>query len=137
MNEEAAATVVERYRHALFDWGRIDCKTFAASFVDARCGTHWLAQLQADLPYDDALSAMRLIKAAGGWEAIVTRYLGPPVPINDVEFGDVVLGRANPPLERTVALGICDEECFMAPGNQGLVWFPMSNALRGWKCRKP
>lgn len=133
MTKEAG--VVERYRNASFEWGHVDCFRFAASFVDARCGTNWLWTLQSELIYSDAVSALRVIAQAGGWEAIVTRYLGPPIPLNEVQFGDVVLGRANPPLERTVALGICDEEYFMAPGALGLVWFPMSNATRGWACQ--
>jgi hypothetical protein len=93
--------------------------------------------LDRELPlYHDALSAVRVVKAAGGWEHIVTQFLGPPVPISEAEFGDVILGHANPPLERTVALGICDEEYFMAPGNLGLVWLPMRpNAQRCWKAQ--
>lgn len=136
-NEDAARRVVERFRKVRFEWGVFDCRIFAAAFVDARCGTDWERKLNRELPmYHDALSAVRVVKAAGGWENIVTEFLGPPVPTNEAEFGDVILGHANPPLERTVALGICDEEYFMAPGDNGLVWLPMSNALRCWKCQE-
>ena len=135
-NEQAARRVVERFRHARFEWGQIDCRIFAASFVDARCGTDWLRTLDRELPlYHDDFSAVKVVTAAGGWENIVTQFLGAPVPISEAEFGDVILGHGNPPLERAAALGICDEEYFMAPGPRGLVWLPMSNALACWKCQ--
>lgn len=135
-NEQAARRVVEKFRNSRFEWANVDCRIFAAAFVDARCGTNWQATLDRELPrYHDDRSAIEVVKAAGGWEQIVTQFLGPPVPVGQAEFGDVVLGRANPPLERTVALGICDEELFMAPGPRGLVWLPMANAIACWKCQ--
>ena len=145
LNEAAAARVVAKYRHAPFDWGTTDCLHFIAEFLDARLDTSYLHRVSMELPfYQDARSAIAVVASFGvganpidAWEAAVTHFLGAPCPIGEVEFGDVVLGRASPPQERTVALGICDEEMFMAPGNQGLVWMPMRpNAVRGWKCRK-
>ena len=87
MTEEAARRVVERFRKARFEWGFTDCRVFAASFVDARCGTDWMRTLDRELPrYQDPYSAVRIVKAAGGWEHIVTQFLGPPVPTSEAEW---------------------------------------------------
>lgn len=139
IDDESAVQVVELYRHRAFAWGLADCKTFAATFVDAYTGSEFLAKLERELPpYTAPLAAIRIVQAAGGWEQIISKYLGEPVPLEQAEFGDVVLGCGKAPFERTKVLGICDEELFMAPGAMGLVWLPMStNALKVWKCPRP
>lgn len=135
IDEEAAARVVEEFRHRPFAWGSSDCKTFAARFVDARTGSDFLRKLEEALPpYMTPLQAIHIVKAAGGWEPLITSYLGEPVPLEQAEFGDVVLTAGAPPFERSRLLGICDEELVMAPAALGLVWLPMSCALKVWKC---
>ncbi len=137
IDERAAARVVERWRHRKFEYGIFDCWHFCAEFVDARLGTNYLTDVSRALPrYESPIEAVRLVNAAGGWEAIITKFLGPPSPLAEIEFGDVVLGHADPPLERTTVLGICDDDVIMATGSLGLCFFSMKNAIRGWKCRK-
>lgn len=125
--------VVETYRKVPFGWATHDCVLFAARCVDAQLGTRFEANIQRDYRYDGSIQAARLVVEAGGWEKIVGRYLGPSVPAAQLGFGDVVLGRANEPFERTSLLGICDEEVFMVPDVNGLLWLPMSNAFLGWR----
>lgn len=145
VNEEAAALVVERYRHAKFEWGLIDCLHFASDFVDARLGTDYLHRIEAALPpYHSAIEAIRMMHALAppgaepleAWDRLVTGFVGPSAPVSEAAFGDVVLGHDDPPQERCLILGICDEEKFMAPSAHGLVWLNMSNALRVWKCHR-
>jgi hypothetical protein len=125
--------VVETYRYIPFTWNVHDCVLFAARCVDAQIGTRFEYNIQRDYKYEGPISAVRIVKEAGGWEKLIERYLGPPVQVDRLEFGDVVLGHSYPPLEDTTMLGICDEELFMAPDIEGLSWLPMSNALAGWK----
>jgi len=125
--------VIEGYRSTRFAWEIHDCVLFAARCVDAQLGTRLEANIQRDYHYTGPVSALRIVMAAGGWEPIITRYLGPSVPSTELQFGDVVLGHARPPFERTTLLGICDEELIIAPGSQCLTWLPMSHALQGWK----
>lgn len=135
MSQEEADAVVEEFRHRRFEWAKADCKSFACAFVDALTGSDFSARLARDLPpYATAVEAINALKVAGGWEVIITKYLGEPVDLNLAAFGDVVLGHGNPPFERSRMLGVCDEELFMAPGALGLEWLPMSNALKVWKC---
>lgn len=130
--EERLKTVVENYRHVPFAWASHDCVLFAARCVDAQLGTHFEANIFRDYRYSNAISALRIVVSGGGWEAIIGRYLGPPVPAAQVEFGGVVIGHALEPFEATTLVGICDEEMFMAPDTNGLTWLPMSRATMGW-----
>lgn len=125
--------VVEGYRKIPFMWATHDCALFAARCVDAQLGTRFEFNIQRDYRYSEAVSAVRLVKESGGWDAIIGRYLGPPVAPDLLQFGDVVLGCAKPPFERTTLLGICDEELFMVPDENGLSWMPMSQAQKGWR----
>lgn len=133
VREQKLAPVVEAYRNMPFLWAAHDCVLFAARCVDAQIGTFLENLIQRDYRYSSAIEAVRIVKEAGGWEVLVSKLLGPPVPAERLEFGDVVLGHAPEPNERTSLLGICDEELFMAPGIHRLDWLPMSHATLGWK----
>lgn len=131
--ENRLRAVVDTYRRTPFAWTTHDCVLFAARCVDAQLGTRFEYNIARDYQYEGPISALRIVVAAGGWEALVTRYLGASVKAEKLEFGDVVLGHGPPPFERATLLGICDEELFMAPDTEALSWLPMSNAILGWK----
>jgi len=124
--------IVERYRHTPFVWSVHDCVLFAARCVDAQLGTRFEFNILRDYDYHEPVTAVRIVKQAGGWEPLITRYLGPSSNPTELSFGDVVLGHSMPPFERTSLIGICDEELFMAPDQHGLAWVSMENALMGW-----
>jgi hypothetical protein len=127
------APVIEGYRKTPFAWQVHDCVLFAARCVDAQIGTRLEFNIQRDYKYNGPVAALRIVTEAGGWEPIISRYLGPSVKPSELEFGDVVLGHAKPPFERTSLLGICDEDLIIVPGSERLEWLPMSNAMMGWK----
>lgn len=127
------APVIAGYRKTPFAWAIHDCALFAARCVDAQLGTHFESNIMRDYHYDTPMAAIRIVQQAGGWEPIISRYMGPSVAPDQIEFGDVVLARAPEPFERTSLLGICDEELIIAPGSESLEWQPMAYALRGWK----
>jgi hypothetical protein len=127
------APVIEGYRRTPFTWQVHDCVLLAARCVDAQIGTRLECNIQRDFHYTGPVAALRIVKEAGGWEPLISRYLGPSVVPSELEFGDVVLGHANPPFERTSLIGICDEELFIAPGSECLQWLSMKNAIMGWK----
>lgn len=131
--EDRLRAVVENYRSVPFEWTVHDCVLFAARCVDAQIGTRLEHCIRRDYSYTNAISALRVVIDAGGWEKIIGRYLGPSVSPENIGFGDVVLGHSTPPFERTTLLGICDEELFMVPDTERLFWLPMSHALMGWR----
>lgn len=130
--EARLRVVVETYRHTPFAWTFHDCVLFGARCLDAQLGTRFEFNIQRDFRYDGPISALRHVIGAGGWEKLISRYLGPSVPASEVGFGGLVVGKDLPPFERTTLIGVCDEELFMAPGSEGLIWVPMENALMGW-----
>ena len=132
--ERRLSPVVERYRFSPFEWGRHDCVLFAARCVDAQCGSRFEQRIRSEFRYTTAMEALRLIKQSGGFESVVTQFLGPMVPPGELELGDVVLGRGPGQFADCVALGICDEESFMVPDHQGLAWLSMNLARGGWHC---
>lgn len=132
--EKRLRPVIEAYRNTAFTWGLHDCALFAARCVDAQIGTRFESNIQRDYAYEGPVSAVRLVKEAGGWETIIGRYMGASVSPEDLEIlGDVVLARAHAPFERTALLGIRDEELIVVPGTLKLEWLPMSHAICGWK----
>lgn len=133
--EDRLRAVVENYRYTQFTWSVHDCALFAARCVDAQLGTRFETNIQRDYQYTSAVTALRIVIAAGGWEKLISRYLGPHVSPEQLEFGDVVLGHSMPPFDRTTLLGICDEEYFMAPDSDGLSWLSMSQAITGWRLK--
>lgn len=133
--ESRLRLVVENHQKMPFAWAIHDCVLFAARCIDAQLGTQFEVDIQRDFSYDGPIAAIRIIAQAGGWEPLISRYLGPSVPAHALEFGDVLLGHAPEPYEHTTLVGVCDEELFMAPDFRGLTWLPMTNALMGWKLR--
>lgn len=125
--------IIETYRRIPFLWSVHDCVMFTARCVDAQIDTRLETFIQRDFRYDGPVSALRVLKKAGGWEPLISRYLGPSVPPEELEFGDPVLATNAPPMERTELMGICDEELLIAPGPFQLEWLPMKHAIRGWK----
>lgn len=140
--EKRLRVVVEQYRHVPFQWGVNDCALFSARCWDAQLGTSFESKILS-LGYDSAISAIRVIQKHGGWEKILADFLlRPPVLKCDLKFGDLVLGHGQNPNtlvrdERTIALGICDDDFFMVPCPVGLYWLPMEYALKGWPCQMP
>lgn len=135
--EECLRRIVDAWRRVPFEWGHHDCVLFAARCVDAQCGSDFEKRIRAEFRYDTALEALRLVKDNGGFEGVVTRFLGPAVPVEQLEFGDVVLGRGPAQFADTIALGVHDDDHFMVPDNQRLAWLPMKFAIKGWKCPLP
>jgi hypothetical protein len=133
---ERLAPVIEAYRKVPFAWNIHDCVLLAARCVDAQIGTRLEYNIQRDFHYTGAVPAIRIVIEAGGWESLISRYLGPSAKPSEIEFGDVVLAHAMSPFERTSVVGICDEELIIVPGTQRLEWLPMANALMGWKLER-
>lgn len=133
IRQKKLSPIIEGYRNVPFMWAAHDCVLFAARCVDAQIGTFFENLIQRDYRYTSAIQALKVVKEAGGWDPLVSSLLGPSVPPEQLEFGDVVLGRAPVPFERTSLLGICDEELFIAPGTLHLEWLPMRDAILGWK----
>lgn len=109
-----------------FAWGRNDCAVFAADAVEAMTGVHLLPNMRR---YARARDALVLIEQAGGLRSIAVHALGGFIQPAYARIGDVVLHRVG----RRDALGICNGDNILAPGQHGMVAVPMKDATTAWR----
>lgn len=102
-----------------FKWASNDCALFAADAVNAITGDDPAAEYRG---YSDEREALRIIKEAGGLRALVDL---PEKPIGFAQRGDVVLAL----IEGRETLGVCIGGEYAAPGVDGLVFRPMTEAV--------
>lgn len=123
--ERFDALVAERMS-APFAWGANDCCLFAADAVLATTGIDHAADFRGT--YDDAGSALRVLRDNGGLEAVASRA-GDPIPPMTACVGDVGLVEH----ERRELLAVCAGAVWLAPAAQGLAIMPLEAARSAWK----
>lgn len=80
---------VEERQARPFEWGALDCCTFAAGAVKAIAGADLLAPLGLD--YTNEIGAARVVKSYGETVAdVATNFLGDPIPVTMAQRGDIV-----------------------------------------------
>lgn len=115
-----------RVRSAPFEWAANDCALFAAGAVEAQTGVHLCPELR---DYGNVREAMRALAAIGGVRALAARALGETIPVPFARIGDVVVVQAG----KREALAICNGQTAIAPGPDGVIGFPMKQALAAWR----
>lgn len=109
-----------------FAYGTHDCCAFSARCVEALTGTNPAAAWH----YANELGAARLMREAGGLEALITQALGPPVHPSRAGRGDVVLAE----LENGPTVGVCvGRDCAFAAAPAGLAMRPRTVILVAWR----
>lgn len=127
---EAFASALEHVQNKPFVWGENDCCLFACNCVLAITGTDLARTFRG---YKNRNEAVVLIAGYGGLyklAATIGEEHGiPEVPTLQARRGDVVLfeGGEGP------ALGICIGDKIVAPGDNGLVGYPLLKALHAWR----
>ncbi|MDB5967340.1 MAG: hypothetical protein JWQ72_3840 [Polaromonas sp.] len=117
-------------RELPFAWAYNDCCTFAADAVKAMTGADPMRSLRGR--YTSRQGAARLIKAEGGLKALVSRYMGEPMPYPlTAGRGDVVLFAMEDPYGPE-ALGIATGANISAPGPAGTVLLPLTAVQAAW-----
>ncbi len=119
------AFLIER-RNTPFEWGTNDCCLFVADAVKVLTNVDYAASLRG---YTTRFGAARRIYKAGGLSSIVDGLL---TPINPAlaRRGDVILCET----EEGAALGICVGSKFAAAGPNGVLFYSMTLAKKGWRC---
>ena len=113
-----------------FRWGEHDCITFAARIADAVTGGRYLEGVRAKYQWSSALEAARAIKDAGRLEAMITEFLGEPVPWGWCTTGDVVLATNRDGGE---IVAVMDSHYLLAPEETRLGGLPLHAAIKGWR----
>jgi hypothetical protein len=115
---------VDDNRSAPFEWHRWDCCSAAADWVRVCTGRDLFAAW-ADR-YQTGAVAQRLIKKAGGLRALIEGVLGPALPAEWAQRGDVVLVE----IDGRESLAVCLGGVAAGPGEDGMAFVK----LEGWLC---
>lgn len=124
---ERLALFIDARRDRPFAWGDNDCVLAAADWICSATGEDPAAGWRGK--WDDARSAMFMLKQMGGIEAAVTAQLGRPhATVGLAGRGDIGLVRH----EDRHTLGVVIDAGLACPANQGLVVLPISSVSIAW-----
>lgn len=121
------ADYIETRRRRVFSWGDNDCAMFAADWVVEAAGWDPAAAVRGR--YTTAVGARRVLKnrAGGDLEAFVDGQL-PVIEQAYAGRGDLMLFA----MPDGPALGVCLGTVCACPGETGLVFLPVTSALKAW-----
>lgn len=108
-----------------FVWGQHDCALFAIEVI--RTVSDRTIDITPSWASEE--SAAQWIAERGGLTAVVTGYLGEPIPWGSCSMGDIVLTS----LPNGEALAVHDGTQLIAPSPNGLRKIPFHFAVCGWK----
>jgi len=131
-------TFIDARRHVGFAYFEHDCATIAADWVRERRGSDPLDALRAGggaLATKRLLTALRHVRAAGGFEAAASVLLGPALPGLMAQRGDVVLARSGRHAGRVsgYSFGVCTGSNIVVPGKARLEFLPLSVGVAAWR----
>lgn len=108
-----------------FEWGKTDCCMFSLGRIcEILTGINHLTEYK----YASATQAARILKRLGGIEALAQKHLGESKSPLQAQRGDIVMfDSGNGP-----ALGVCIGAKIAAMQADGLIYLPMSQAIKAW-----
>ena len=122
------AAFIEERRHTPFKWGSNDCALFVADTVERITGVDPAEDLRG---YRSKNGSQKALEEQGA-EVVtdyVTQRFGESIHVSRCRRGDIVEHLT----DDGVSVGICLGSVFCAPGDKGLVFFSMADAVRGWR----
>jgi hypothetical protein len=121
--------VIDASLETPFEYGHHDCCLFAATCVDAMCGTAHAAYLSGQ--WKDEASAAEFIASHGTIVRAVTSILGiePVLGWVRARRGDVCLV----PTERGMGAGICVGDTIAVAAEIGVAFYPITTAEMVWR----
>lgn len=129
---------IEARRGLPFVYFEQDCAHIAADWVLEKTGRDPLAVLRGEggaLEPKRLITALRAVRAAGGFVAIGDQLLGEHVPPLLAQRGDVVLVLSGRPIGRVsgYTFGICTGANIVVPDNDGLVFRALTTGVAAWR----
>jgi len=122
----------EQWRGSRFVFGRADCAWFVARWLDRELHAEptFESRMRTDFTYTTKLGALRTLENGGGYEAIVTRYLGEPREEWELPaVGDVALFEN---LDGAETLGVMCGAVIVAPAQEGVAAVGAERLLACW-----
>lgn len=129
---------IDARRSRSFEYFEHDCVHIAADWVLEVTGRDVLADLRAPsgaLEKRSLLTALRAVRAAGGFLPAATQRLGPFLPALMAQRGDIVLALSGGPIRNVsgYSFGICTGPNIVCPGNERLEFLPLSSGVAAWR----
>ncbi len=120
---------IESQRRVPFEWGINDCALFVASAVEAVIDIDYAEQFRGR--YATKIGSLRVLRDDGydDLEQFVTASVGEPCAKREIARGDICLFET-PDGE---SIGICVGVKIVSPGEGGLVFTNIDQAIKGWK----
>lgn len=118
--------VLEGYREAEFDYGRLDCCLFVANVIRDYTGKDWAARWRGR--YSSEFGALRMVAEHGDLEGLASYAYGEMQPMSRARDGDPAI--IGPPFceHDTIgaAMGICHNGRIVYLTEKGLASVPQS-----------
>jgi hypothetical protein len=108
-----------------FEWGTNDCCLFAANAVEVMTGIDPAKKYRG---YKTKFGAAKKLKNTNIEEAW-TEVFGESIHPKMAKRGDVILFQVG----KEQSVGVCVGTTFAAISEEGLVMFPMTQAIMGWR----
>lgn len=121
---ERLSSFIESRRQAAFSYGTNDCCLTAADWVREATGDDPAAEYRGR--YHDEAGALRIVRGAGGMRGLVGLV---EKPVGLAQRGDVVLAL----VDGRETLGVVDVGGWWAPGEAGLVFRPLTDAVAAFE----
>jgi hypothetical protein len=124
---ERLAELIQQRLASPFAWGSNDCCLFAADAILATTGEDPAAALRG--AYSDAAGALGVLNGRQPAD-LAGELLGDPLPTPALAHrGDIVCHET----DGRQTLGVCVGDQWCAPGDEGLVFQPMSQVRLAWR----
>ncbi|WP_422099086.1 DUF6950 family protein [Variovorax sp.] len=125
-------------RSMAFEYFSHDCAHIAADWVLECTGRDVLEDLRVaggPLERRSLLAALRVVRAAGGFQQAAMQRLGPFLPALMAQRGDVVLALSGGKVGRVsgYSFGICTGSHIVCPSNECLVFLPLDQGVAAWR----
>ncbi len=125
--KELLKRAVEKYRHERFDWATFNCGLAAASIAMSYCGIDHAKKFRPLCR--GRLSAMRIVKKAGGLAGLMDSLGFDEIPVSEAEVCDCVLSPG-----KFASLGIVHDEIrAVFPTSFGLGYIDVEQCQKAWR----
>lgn len=123
-------TYITVNKNVFFDYGESDCVRFCARWIMNATGKKVLKGIL----YRGVKSGERILKDGGGLWNLTTKQMqeigNKEIPVTLAKRGDII---GIMTLAHGESVGICTGRNIVSPGDDGLVFLPMSEAHRAWE----
>ena len=130
--EDKLVEAVEALRGRPFDWKTFNCGLAAAEIARAYCGKDHAEKFRPLC--EGRLSAMRIVRKAGGLANIMEDLGFEEIPVNFARRGDCVLSKGKGRAREALGI-VCSGRRAVFPTKYGLGYIDALQCAKGWRVK--